>query len=403
MVQACAIVTFGFLVLSSTPVAAVMFMVTGQTEGLAGHEVDLFVYLIPEGATVATASHDLFIAPPLAIRAKVDGTPECGDGTHQYSGAFTFLPVGCVGTECTGVRASVDIDFAITGFGRSIYSCLIDVPADAPPGYYSVTFSDPRTEDGEGNPLPTTVRNGTISVPQLPKGAVLRVGSAEGLPGETVSFDVTVETTIAAQVIGALNFIDFDPATPVLDTLGEPTCSTNQTIGQPGSFSFSPPGCVGRGACTSIYADVGSTTDPTAFPSGAVMYSCTVAISDFAKPGSYPLLCSGVDVIDYESLIGSHCEDGEIRVLAPPTATYTPMSSPTFVATETAAPTAAPTAPPTPSVTVTSTTIPTSTWRPSDPGSCAITAPDTLHGAWLLLVPLVGISLARRRSGTSSP
>ena len=118
---------------------------------------------------------------------------------------------------------------------------------DTPPGYYSVTISDAGTEDPDGHSLPTTIQDGAISVPELPKRAVLRIGSADGAPGEIVSLDVTVETTVAAQVIGAFNFLDFDLATPVLtDDDGEPACAPNPTVGQPGSFSSGPPGC-GRG------------------------------------------------------------------------------------------------------------------------------------------------------------
>jgi hypothetical protein len=397
--RACAIVTFGYLILSSAPAAAVMFDVTGQWEGLAGREVEYFVYLIPEGATVEHAYHDLFIAPPIRIRSLPDGTPECGDGTHRYPGRFSSLPPGCLGSDCTGVRASVDIPSPIVSYGEAIYSCMLDVPADTPPGYYAVSLSDPRTEDSEGNSLPTTVENGTISVPELPKRAVLRIGSAEGLPGEMVNIDMIVETTIAAQVIGGFNFIEFDPMTPVLvGGNGEPVCVANSTVGQPASFDFSPAGCTPAMNCNAVYADVGSDTDPRAFPSGSVMYSCTVAISPSAQPGSYLLFCYGLWVIDYESgFINSHCETGEIRVLAPPTPTYTPTPSPTSMptGTETATPTATRTIPPTPSATGTPTLTPTTTQRPSDPGGCAVTAPSGSQAAWVLLLPLVGLSRVR--------
>jgi hypothetical protein len=399
--RACAIATLAYLVVTNTPTAAVMFMVTEQWEGLAGQEVEYFVYLIPEGATVEHAYHDLFIAPPIRMRGKPDGTPDCEDRVHGFSGVFSFLPPGCLGSDCTGVRASVDITVPITVFGRSIYSCMLDVPSDTPPGYYAVTLSDPRSEDPEGNPLPTTVRNnGTISVPELPKRAVLRIGSAEGLPGEMVSFDVTVETTVAAQVIGALNWIEFDPATPVrADANGDPVCAANPLVGQPGEFRFSPAQCVPGVTCNGMDADVGSDTDPTAFPSGSVMYSCTVAISPSAEPGSYPLFCYDLWVTDYESgFISSHCETGEIRVLAPPAPTYTPTPSPTSMptGTETATPSATRTLPPTPSATDTPTLAPTTTQRPSDPGGCAITTSAASRAAWVLLLPLLGLSRARR-------
>ncbi|MGH7788138.1 MAG: hypothetical protein ACRERC_14795 [Candidatus Binatia bacterium] len=375
--------TIAAVLLAATPARSVLLSVPAQTEGLAGESTNLFVYLRPEGATVATAHHDLSVAPPLAIRVKPDGTPDCEDRTHTFSGTFLFLPPGCAGESCAGVRALIDVGVPI-GFGTAIYTCVVEVAADTPPGFYAATMSSAGSEDSEGNVLPTAAESGAISVPELPKVATLVVGSAEGAPGETVSFDVTVKTTVAAWVIGGLNFIDFDPMTPVLvDGSGAPACTANPSVGQPGSFSFSPAGCIEGVSCNALYADVGDTGDMRSFPSGEVMYSCQVAISPFASPGIYPLFCTGEYVVDYNSLIDSHCSSGEIHVLALHTPTTTPTATPQPSSLTPAS---------------TSTVRPTLTPQRSDSGSCAIVAPVT-SGTWCLLWLPVAALLGSRLRG----
>src|SRR5215475_10526447 len=118
---------------------------------------------------------------------------------------------------------------------------------------------------------------------------VVHLGSTSGLPGQTVSFDVTLETS-GEPIAGVQVDIDFDPNTPIAARPnGRPDCSPNAAIHKGGtSFAFQPPGCSGS-SCTAIRSLVLALDNIDPIPDGSIMFSCNVAIAPNAPNGVYPL------------------------------------------------------------------------------------------------------------------
>jgi hypothetical protein len=337
------------------------------TEGLRGQSADVFVNLFGDGADVASAMVQVQFPEGLTVRVREDGTPDCDDFTHVDIVTAAF-PVGC-GSNCPTVNLTVMLGRPLPEgtAGEAFASCVVDVPADFNPGFYPVIPSGATADDREGHAVETSVESGTIIVPEVPKAGALKIGSAEGAPGDIVTIDAVLSTTIGAQVVVVQNDVDL---TPYIQA-GKTSCRVNPSVDQDGVFDTAPRGCTASGTCTGLSADVGDETHQAPYFSGDVVYSCDLQISGDAPPGDYTLGCDEVLLRDYETgLINSHCEGGTIRVVAAgtPTPTGTPRA---FTATPTDGPTQLATS--------------TAASTRGDAGGCSVTAPPTAGNLWPLL------------------
>jgi len=158
----------------------------------------------------------------------------------------------------------------------------------------------------------------------------INVGTAAGIPGQTVTFSVTLSSG-GAQVAATENDISFDASTPVgvvttgqcgitiaqtcsVDTDcpalpppftgneacslpppgGRPDCSVNPALGKGGFFNLLPDGCAptSPGSCTGLRALIITIDYPSAIPDGSTLYSCNVSIASNASTGDHPLTIS---------------------------------------------------------------------------------------------------------------
>ncbi|HXQ23067.1 MAG TPA: hypothetical protein VN812_15425 [Candidatus Acidoferrales bacterium] len=118
------------------------------------------------------------------------------------------------------------------------------------------------------------------------------IGSAAGTPGQMVELGATLTADAQDPVAGVENDLNFAPAASVaVGADGRPDCSLNPAIRKSATaFSFRPLGCDPQaGQCTAIHALVVAVDNLDPIPSGAVLYSCRVAISGQAQPGRYAL------------------------------------------------------------------------------------------------------------------
>ena len=140
----------------------------------------------------------------------------------------------------------------------------------------------------------------------------LQLGSAQGLAGQTVSVDVTIQNIQNAEDVQ--NDVGFTDAAPIAATPSQqPVCALNSNL-PGGSFSFLPFGCVPGLTCTGVRASV------FAFPSlplsnGDVLYTCKVAISPTAADGAYPLHGTNAFASDeFGDEIATQIVDGMVTV-----------------------------------------------------------------------------------------
>ncbi|MFN8625899.1 MAG: hypothetical protein U0587_07960 [Candidatus Binatia bacterium] len=206
----------------------------------------------------------------------------------------------------------------------------------------------------------------------------LRIGSTQGAPGSTVTFQATLESG-GAQVGGVQNVIAFDPATPIS------SCAIHPALAALSRWSLQPQGCTPLVNCTQ--ANFVILTFGSVLADG-FLYQCEAKISASAPGGLYALPCSEARASDPTGqVLAVQCTDGQVEVVAT-TPTVTPTPTPTTVPTPTVSPipptVTATQAPPTPA----GPAMPTS-WEDND--GCQIASSG---GGFVWLLPaFVGIVL----------
>jgi hypothetical protein len=339
-----------------------------------------------EGAASVTA--DLHI-DGLPVRGV--STPACVAPSDDVAATFDYLPDGCTpGANCTGVHVVAEtISGAPFATGAVLFTCGIDVPLSTADGEYAVQLSGASGTTAGGAAANVSVGEGKVAVggpPSSPTVSVtpppvetptpalsrMAIGSASGAPGSIVQFAVTLATD--ENISGVQNDLHFEPQAAVVALPGRvPDCTVApflDWIDGP-EFSFQPPACIPGIDCTGIRALLITKENGTLIPSGAVLYTCNVAIDPGAS-GSSGLVCDNTHGSTPEGQpLDVSCTDGRIDVVA-----LTPEPTATAL-------------PPTP-------TLPGGSQVDSSSmgGSGCQTAPAS-GGAWIMLAPLL-LALRRR-------
>lgn len=390
---------------TSTPLPVDATIIIGSATGEAGGRTSFDVRL-ETTVDVAGTQNDIAFAPQARIAARGNGDPDCTvNPAIEKLLSSVFQPVGCTpGETCTGVRVIVlaldNIDPIPSN--SVLYTCAVEIAADAS-GSYPLTCSNASSGDDEGNRIGTDCTNGTVTV-GTPEGATIVVGSATGAAGDTVPLGVSLQTLVP--VAETENTVTLPAqAGVVAGNTGNPICAVNPAINKTAStFTFQPAGCTPGSTCTGVRAVIRATDNTTPIPSGAMLYSCEVAISASAANGMYAITCSNpIARAPAGALVPANCVAGNVVVGVQPTATSTVTSSPTVTVTPTGeTPTSTATATvATPVATFTNTPVltPTRTRRPShDDDGCQVAPASASASAWLLALPGLLLVLRRRRS-----
>jgi hypothetical protein len=296
----------------------------GSASGAAGTVVSIDVTLASEGEQVI-ATQNRIDYPPQTRIAAADGQPACAvnPAIDKNATGFRFHPLGCdPATTCTSVRVFVLAfdNLEPIADGSRLYTCDVQIAADAPAGIYPLTVTELGASAAGGVVLPTSGVDGAVTVVSPPAAQVV-IGSAAGEPGETVQVDVTLALLDAnARIAGVQADFAFDPATPVAATAADrPDCTLDTAISIGAeSFTFLPPGCTPGGDCSGVHALVlGNGSAP--FADGALLYRCAVAIRPDAPAGTYDLTAGPVLGSDPEGdPVTLTAADGSITVDEPP-------------------------------------------------------------------------------------
>ncbi len=324
----------------------------GTIEGAGSVDVTLAT----NGETIAGTENDIVFGPELtvAIRTNPDTMlpePDCtrNAAIGREATNFAFNPPGCLddaGVDCTSVKALVLSFSNLTGIadGSALYSCNIEVVGGTAPGEYPLGCENPGGSSPDGDDIPTTCEDGSVTVPDVPV-AEIAISDATGEIGGTATIDISLNLLDSAAVVVATeNEFTFPAgAQPFEAGIDEATmepfssCSFNAANGREASnFAFTPAGCFSDPdvACTSAKALVLSFSNLTGIADGAVLYSCDLALgmpagsaaaTSGATTGTFPVVCSAPGTSDPDGVsLTTLCVDGSVTIEQPvPTATPT--------------------------------------------------------------------------------
>lgn len=104
----------------------------------------------------------------VAIAATTGNQPDCtaNAAINKNLTIFEFLPQGCSGTACTGIRGLVTstINTSPIPDGSVLYTCTVTISASAGFGTYFLTVANPVAIDPNGLAVSISVSDGTIVV-----------------------------------------------------------------------------------------------------------------------------------------------------------------------------------------------------------------------------------------------
>jgi hypothetical protein len=139
----------------------------GSTSGKKGWLVTVNTTLGTSQPVEGTQNDISFDNSKTPIAAKADGRPDCSvNASINKNGSFAFRPNGCLPGECSAVRAAVwtKDGFAPIPNGSTLYSCKVQIAADAPAGTYPLVNSNVGASNASGTALAATGTNGQVQV-----------------------------------------------------------------------------------------------------------------------------------------------------------------------------------------------------------------------------------------------
>jgi hypothetical protein len=146
-----------------------------------------------------------------------------------------------------------------------------------------VPTETPTGGGGEATATPTATVEAAVNI---------KIGSASGNIGDTVSIDVSLELPLlGTEVAGTENTITFSGGigaaiSIVAKSDGTPDCTVNEAINKSLSDAFQPPNCSGE-ECTGYKGIIISLEKIRSRP--GLLYTCNVKINDTAADGqTYP-------------------------------------------------------------------------------------------------------------------
>jgi hypothetical protein len=146
------------------PCAAVR---VGSATGRPGERVRFSVQLDAQGHEINGLQADLGFDARAPIAADPHGNPVCSLAPGLFAFLpFSFHPPSCGGRrQCTGIRAVVaPLRPIVIADGSELFTCTINVAANAPEGVYSIGVSNVAGSTSTGEPVPMTGTAGAIVV-----------------------------------------------------------------------------------------------------------------------------------------------------------------------------------------------------------------------------------------------
>lgn len=323
------VVTIGVLAAGWATAADAAVIRIGSATSVPGGSVTIAVSLQTEGQMVLATQNRIDFERAAAIAARGDGEPDCAvnPAIDKDATGFRFLPLGCdPAVDCESVRTFVIAFDNLDPIpdGSVLYTCRVAIAATAADGTHPLAIAEVGASAAGGVLLPSSGIDGAVEVSSEPVASI-NIGSATGAPNDLLEIAVTLDLLGAppASVVGAVNQITFDPATPIVQgELGSgPACAVNPAIDKVATFAFTPEGCVEDDSCTGVSAVVAPDTNDDPIADGATLYTCTIVITPAAAPGTYQLVNGNTQSIDPSNqFLPAAGTDGTVTVTEPPPA-----------------------------------------------------------------------------------
>ncbi|MDX2166865.1 MAG: beta-propeller fold lactonase family protein [Deltaproteobacteria bacterium] len=281
-----------------TPTHGSIQLFGNLSDAAPGDRIEIFINQQGDQRAVSARS-DLAFAPGVRIAARPGGEPDCfaSVAVDPSRTGFRFLPAGCAGANCTGLRAS------LTSLGDPLrdgplYWCVGQVAFDAAAGRRQLTLGNASAATAAGDPIPVFIGSSPSVEVRGEPDVFLVPSQPSGAPGARVSLTITLETR-GPTIAGTQNQIEFADGIRVAATAnGRPDCRVNPAIDKNGTgFAFSPSGCSGD-ACRALRSLVLSLDNVDPIPNGSVLYTCTLLIDAAATRGAHTLQLSDVGASD---------------------------------------------------------------------------------------------------------
>jgi len=254
-----------------------------SASGAPGEEVTVEVRLHTVGNAVAGVQADINIDLRLITLAKPNGRPDCvvNPEIDKASTTFSFQPPGCDPEEsCDRFRAIVfSADNVDPIPDRAVlFMCTVLIADDALPGEYPLSTSLLITSNPNGQRLPSTGADGTLTV-FLPPGATpkpTRTPAPTRTPTATIPATATATITPTPTLIPVIvpcGIVGSAAAcTPVPQPSGDAEAPTPTPAQSPGNADALPSGteCVVGTQCNSGFCTDGVCCDAPVCPVGMV-------------------------------------------------------------------------------------------------------------------------------------
>jgi hypothetical protein len=140
-----------------------------SARGKPGATVGVNATLDTAGISIAGTQNDIVFDPAhVAIAQRANGKPDCrANGQLSKEGtAFSFLPSGCRGASCTGVRALVlslsNVDPIPNG--SVLYTCTAQITPKARPGTHRLEVTRVGFSSPTGQAISGGNRDGSVTV-----------------------------------------------------------------------------------------------------------------------------------------------------------------------------------------------------------------------------------------------
>src|SRR5262249_28717656 len=139
---------------------------TGPAITLTAAGTTLTATLTTAGMMIAGTQNDITFPAGGPVKDAGDGTPDCTVNSAIKKGgtSFAFLPSGCSGTACTGLRALV---LALNNTlpipnGSVLYTCNLNVTATTGTLTYIIEGNNVGGSDSAGNSVDVVGVNGSL-------------------------------------------------------------------------------------------------------------------------------------------------------------------------------------------------------------------------------------------------